>query len=95
MKKSGLVKTAAHKLKLFKEGKKKLEKAISLEQNNAEYRFLRLIIQENCPPILKYNGQISEDLAQVKSNYKKFDAVLKKAVLNYSKNSKYLKESDL
>jgi len=95
MKKSGLVKSAAQKLNLFKEGKKKLEKAISVDQENGEYRFLRLMIQENCPPILKYNSQIQEDLKKVKSSYKSFDSILKSAVLNYSKKSKYLKESDL
>lgn len=95
MKKSGLVKSAHQKLNLFKDGKKKLEKAISLEPDNGEYRFLRLMIQENCPPILKYNAQIPEDLKKIQISYKNFDPDLKTAVLNYSKKSKYLKESDL
>jgi len=95
IKKAGLVKSANQKLICFKDGKRKLEKAIAQDPNNGEYRFLRLMMQENCPPILKYNANIQEDLLKVKESFKSFDSELRSVVVNYSKKSRYLKESDL
>ena len=95
MKKAGFIKPLGQKMKFFNEGKSKLEQAIKDEPQNAEYRFLRLVIQENCPPVLKYSHNISEDLKKVTVAYAQFTPELKAAVLKYSKTSKNLKEEDL
>ena len=63
MKASNFEKTPAEKLALFKKGKELLEKSIKSEPSNAEFRFLRLIIQENAPKVLKYNQEIKTDAA--------------------------------
>ena len=44
-------------------GKEKIEKAIQLAPNDAEVRYVRLLIQLNCPSFLGYNDAIDQDLA--------------------------------
>ncbi|MBI5539192.1 MAG: hypothetical protein HY951_03985 [Bacteroidia bacterium] len=95
MRKAGLVSAISNKLSLFLEGRKLLEAAISKEKQNAEYRFLRLAIQENCPAILQYNSKIDEDVVIIRQSYSNFTNELKLAVTDYSKTSKALKVSDL
>jgi len=94
MKKSGLIKSAKEKLPMFKQGKIILENAIKKDNKNAEFHFLRLIIQENCPVFLKYQDNMKEDADAVKQMYKKLSPALKQAVMNYSKTSKALKASE-
>lgn len=91
MKKSGLISGASKKLNLFKEGSKKLESAISKDINNTEYRFLRLMIQENAPSILGYKNNIKEDSDLVRKDYNKLSETVQKAILNYNKVSKSLR----
>lgn len=91
MKKSGLIKSAKRKLALFNEGRTLLEEAIEIENKNAEFRFLRLIIQENCPAILKYHDKIKEDTKMVKDSYANFSSEVKKAVADYAQYSPSLK----
>lgn len=79
---------------MFKQGKMLLEGAIKKENKNTEFRFLRLIIQENCPAFLKYQDNIKEDADAVKQMYKKISSALKQAVLDYSKTSKTLKADE-
>ena len=95
MKKAGILKSGKEKLTLFKKGKLLLEAAIKKEPQNAEYHFLRLIIQENCPAILNYHDQINEDAKQVRSAYKSFNTEIKKAIIDYAKTSKVLKAEEL
>src|ERR1700761_964914 len=47
MRKAGLMAIPAEKLKFFKKGRIKLETAIANDADNAEYHFLRFIIEEN------------------------------------------------
>jgi hypothetical protein len=94
MKKAGLLKGAKEKLSVFKEGNKKLERSIDQDSINPEYRFLRLIIQENAPKILNYNKDLKTDQSILISKFKELPAPVKDAVLNYSKNSKVLKTTD-
>lgn len=94
MRKSSFQKSAKKKLTLFKQGRRLLEDAIIKENSNAEFRFLRLIIQENCPAFLKYHDKIKEDAEVVKHYYKNFSPELKHAVAGYSKVSKTLKPQD-
>jgi hypothetical protein len=87
MKRAGFEETAKQKLDLFKKGKDLLEKSITANKKNTEYRFLRLIVQENAPKLLKYSANISEDAKWVKDNYKKCDSEIKQAVENYAAHS--------
>ena len=95
MRKAGLLKIPAEKLHYFKLGYIKLEGAIKGNTQNAEYRFLRLTIQENAPHIVKYYHQIDEDKAIVIKEYKNLLPDVRDAVKEYSKTSKVLTPQDL
>lgn len=94
MKKAGLVSNPKEKLSLFKQGHKKLENAISADTKNVEFRFLRLMIQENAPSILGYKNEIKEDRDVLKSSYKTMPNEAREALMEYSKNSKILHTQD-
>lgn len=91
MKAAQFQKTAKEKLNLFNMGKKALESEIKSNDGNAEYRFLRLLIQENAPKQLKYNGNIEEDVLSIVSGYSKLKESTKAAVESYAKKSASLK----
>ena len=95
MKKAGIVGGPKKKLDLFKAGHTKLEAVLSKDSSNAEFRFLRLMIQEHAPGILGYKGELQKDKLFIKNNYKKLQPVVQEAVANYSKESKILKPGDL
>lgn len=90
MRKSGSQNTPGQKLSMFKQGHKLLEAAIGQEAKNPEYRFLRLMIQENAPKIVGYNNNIGDDVKLIKASFKLLPEVVQKAVLSYSKTSKAL-----
>lgn len=94
MKKAGLLKKPKDKLHTFKTGAVRLETAINTDNDNAEYRFLRLIIQEHAPKIVKYNKQIDADAAFIKTHYKSLQPAVQQAVLDYTKSSKILHTQD-
>jgi hypothetical protein len=94
MKKAGLIKGAKEKLSVFKEGHKKLESSIKSDSTNPEYRFLRLIIQENAPKILNYNKDLKTDQSVLISRFKSLTPPVQGAVLAYCKKSKVLKTTD-
>ena len=91
MRKSGLVRTANEKLSLFKLGRLKLEGAISKNIDNIEFRFLRVIIQENTPKIVKYKKELEADVKLICSNFKDLPAFLQQVINDYSKKSSVLK----
>ncbi|WP_448699573.1 hypothetical protein ACFGVR_21270 [Mucilaginibacter sp. AW1-3] len=95
MRKAGLVKIPAEKLRLFKKGRIKLETALKNDNDNAEYHFLRLIIQEHAPKIVKYSADIDADMQFVKASYKNMPQAIKQAVIDYTKSSKVLHLQDL
>lgn len=95
MRKAGLVKIPAEKLRLFKKGRIKLETALKNDNDNAEYHFLRLIIQEHAPKIVKYSADIDADMQFVKASYKNIPQAIKQAVIDYTKSSKVLHLQDL
>ena len=95
IKKAGLVKKPKDKLSLFKSGRLLLETAIRANEENIEYRFIRLIIQENAPKIVRYKNDLKNDTALVIKSFKNLAPVVQQAVRDYSKNSKFLKPSDL
>jgi len=94
MKKAGLLKKAKDKIELFKAGRKKLEAVIKLEPENAEWRFLRLMIQENAPKAVNYRNELDIDSKFIANNYKSLSPVVQKAINSYSKNSKILNSKD-
>lgn len=91
MKKAGLVAKAKEKLSLFKAGRLKLEAAIKKDKGNAEFSFLRLIIQEHAPKIVDYRDNIDTDVSTIRSNFKTLAPVVQQAINDYSKKSKVLK----
>ena len=91
MKKSGLVAKAKNKLALFKEGRTKLENAISKDNSNTEFRFLRLIIQEHAPKVVKYRNELEKDSQLIRTNFKILSPALQETVLDYCKKSAILK----
>ncbi len=90
MRKAGVESAPAQKLMLFKQGAEKLEAAIKASPQNAEYRFLRLMIQENAPRMLGYHSDIEADSNLVKRQLKSLSKPTQDAVSRYSRKSKYL-----
>jgi len=91
MKAAQFQKTAKDKMSLFNAGKKILESEIKSNDANVEYRFLRLLIQENAPKQLKYDGNIEEDVMSIVSGYSKLKESTKTAIESYAKKSASLK----
>ncbi|MHA4842960.1 hypothetical protein ACX0G7_02290 [Flavitalea antarctica] len=94
MKKAGYAPGVAKKLKTFKAGHKDLEASIQQDTGNAEYRFMRLMIQENAPGILGYKGEIETDKEYIRKSFKSLPGTVQKAIIHYAKNSKVLSEKD-
>lgn len=95
MKKSGMLKRPKDKLDAFKRGRDLLEAAISKDLKNAEYRFLRLVIQEQAPGILKYNDKKEEDAAIVTEAFAELPRVVQSFVKDYAQNSETLVAKNL
>jgi len=94
MRKAGLVTLPAQKLKLFKAGRIQFETALSSDNDNAEYHFLRLIIEEKAPKVVKYSNDLDTDKQIVIKAYKNLPAVIQNAIMDYSKTSKVLHTQD-
>ncbi len=90
MKKAGLLDRVSDKLSTFKKGKEMLERAIAAKPDHAEFRFLRIMIQENAPSILGYSDKIEEDANIVGEKFQELPPEVKDAIVAYSKNSKVL-----
>lgn len=94
MRKAGLLSIPAEKLKFFKSGRIKLESAIIKDSSNGEYRFLRLIIQEHAPKIVRYNMDLEKDSHYLRQIFKTLSPVVQQAIINYSKHSTILRPED-
>ncbi len=95
MKKAGEEVKAKDKLAFFKRGRIKLETAILNDGENAEYRFLRLIIEEHAPKVAKYSKDIPTDKEFIIQKYKSLSPLVQQEILNYSQTSKVLHPEDL
>ena len=95
MKKASLIANPKDKLATFKSGRTKLETSISKNEKNAEYRFLRLMIQENAPGIVHYKESITADSVLIKESYKALPVTVQQAIYEYSKKSTVLKTTEL
>ncbi|HET7117290.1 MAG TPA: hypothetical protein VFI29_12405 [Hanamia sp.] len=83
------------KMSYFKKGKQMLEKAIELDENNIELRFLRFNAQTNMPSFLGYNSSIENDKKFLLNRFSQItEGRLKEFVLEGLKNSKYLTENE-
>ncbi|ANH82691.1 hypothetical protein A8C56_18440 [Niabella ginsenosidivorans] len=92
MRKAGLLSIPAKKLSTFKQGHKKLEAAIASAPRNGEFRFLRLMIQENAPRSMGYSKNIGEDSKLIREQFASLPAETRQSIKNYSKKSKSLGE---
>jgi hypothetical protein len=91
MKKANLVSLPKHKLSLFKAGRVKLEKALQSDSSNVEYRFLRLIIEEHAPKVVKYHSQLADDAQYIRQYFGRLSPAVQHVVIDYSKTSRALK----
>jgi hypothetical protein len=91
MKSAGVAGNPFYKLWLFKKGYSLLEDAIKQDPNNIEFRFLRLMIQENAPGMLGYNANEEEDSEFIRKEFKSLPLDLQKNITDYNKTSKILK----
>jgi len=94
MKKAGLLKKPKDRLSSFKQGRTKLETAISADNDNTEFHFLRLAIEEHAPKIVKYHNDIEKDKVIVVKNFKNLSPAVRHAILDYCENSKVLHKED-
>lgn len=94
MKKADLAKGAKQKLRFFKAGRIKLETALLTDNDNVEFHFLRLTIQEHAPKIVKYHADIEEDKRIVQKNFKSLSAAVQHAILDYCEISKVLHKEE-
>ncbi|MBS1524681.1 MAG: hypothetical protein JST19_03465 [Bacteroidetes bacterium] len=94
MKKAGLMKKPKDRLKYFKEGRIKLETALINDNNNTEFHFLRLAVQEHAPKIVRYRSDIPKDKALVIKNFKNLPLPAQRAILDYCSTSKVLHKED-
>jgi hypothetical protein len=61
-------KTPGGKLRLFKSGVTQIENAIEANPLSVEMRLIRLMIQKNAPPIVKYADKIEKDKEFILTN---------------------------
>ena len=94
MRKAGKLAVPAQKLKIFKQGRIKLETALLADADNTEYHFLRLAIEEHAPKIVKYHNDIEKDKSIVQKNFKNLPQSVQHAIIDYCKNSKVLHAED-
>lgn len=94
MRKAGLLKIPAEKLKFFKKGRIAMETALLNDNENGEYHFLRLTIQEHAPKIVKYHTELEADKKAVQKSFKNLHQSVQQAILSYSKTSAVLHLQD-
>lgn len=95
MRKAGLVKRPAEKLKFFKAGRIKFDTAITADKDNVEFHFLRFAIQEHAPKIVKYRADLEADKEIILKAYKNLSPVVQRAIMDYTQKSKLLHTQDL
>ncbi len=94
IKKSNMEKSGLDKLSMFKKGRNLLEGSIKKDTLNAEYRFVRLTIQEHVPDFLNYHSKKTEDAKMIKLAFHKLPREVQEAIRDYSKTSHILKQED-
>ncbi|MFT3739428.1 MAG: hypothetical protein QM786_11770 [Breznakibacter sp.] len=87
---AGFLTIPARRLDSFKKGKELIEKEIKNDPENVEYRFVRLIMQEQVPPMLHYDMNREEDKTLILKMFENLDAGLKQEIIKYAKHSSVL-----
>lgn len=95
MRKAGLLGRAKEKLATFRAGAVKLEGSLARDTGNAEYHFLRLMIQEHAPAVVHYNKDKETDSRAVIRAFPALPPVVQKAIRNYCSHSRILQETKL
>jgi len=95
MKKADLAARPKKKLDLFMSGRKLIETALLIDNENVEFHFLRLTIEEHAPKIVRYHGDIEKDKTIIKTKFKDLSPVVQHAILDYCRQSKVLHADDL
>lgn len=90
VKKAGFLYNLGQKIALFKKGREIVEKTIEEQPDNVEFRFVRLIIQEKVPAILRYYSNKVEDAEMVIKGVNQLEKEVQEAIFDYSKNSSSL-----
>jgi len=85
----------AAKLRLFKSGVANIEKAVTAKPSNVEIRLIRLIIQRNSPPKLKYTGAIDEDKAFILDAFPTAPTDVKSFVKQIAKDTDIFNQEEL
>ncbi len=63
------------KLKYFRQGRERLERALSMDRSNIELRFLRFTVQCRVPEFLGYHDNLEEDKGLLLSYLKRTNAL--------------------
>lgn len=90
-------KGAMKKLKRFKEGKEKLEKAVNLMPENTEIRFLRYSVKVKTPDILSYKDDGVDEhfiLQRLSADINEMDDFLLKEICSFLLEHGNLNEND-
>lgn len=95
MKQSDFEKIVKNKISLFKEGATTLNNLILENPNTLEMRFLRFIIQDKAPKILKYNSNLENDKKQIIIGYKNQNKNIQQHIISYTKESQKITENEL
>ncbi len=90
IKKSNYGSTMRKNIDTFKRGRDIIEDIINKNINNIEYRFIRLIIQEQIPSVLKYDNNRDVDSKIIVENLASIDDDLMFEIKDYSKISETL-----
>ena len=84
------------KLSYFNEGKEKMEKAVELNPNDVETRFLRLVIQHQVPSFLSYNEHKKSDKEFILKHFSQLtDSDLKGRILLFLKENELLTTEEI
>lgn len=70
------------KLSTFNKGKKNIENAFLLDQNNIEIRLIRYSIQNNAPKFLGYSSELIRDKNFIERNYQEVKSIELKELIN-------------
>jgi hypothetical protein len=95
MKHAQFEKNAKKRIKIFKQGEALLETEIQNNTSNVEYHFLRFVIQENAPKILKYRSNLESDKLLILKNYKQLPPRLRNVIKKYAEQSERLTINEL
>lgn len=56
------------KLRTFNQGREQIEKAVTMDPDSPEIRYIRLSVQQNAPRFLGYKGSIKKDTEFLRQN---------------------------